>query len=393
MTARERLRWAMLQAWAGAWLPFRRGTPRALPDSPRILVIRPDHLGDLLFTGPALRLLRATFPSARITALAGPWGKGIAERLPGIDEVMTCPFPGFTRSPKSSLLAPYRLLMRQARQLSDFDLAIVLRFDHWWGALLSYVAGIPHRWGYDIAESRPFLTRALPYAPGHHEVAQSIRLVEAGCHAAQRRLDKTAPRARLAFAVSEEERAFAADYLLRRGVRARDRLIAIHPGAGAPVKRWPPERYAQVGDALYQRYGAKVIITGSRAELGLAWWVAADMRAEAIVAAGETTLGQLAALLARCDLVIGSDSGPLHLAVAVGTPTVHMYGPADPSLFGPWAPGDEARHRILISPMGCVPCNRLDYAKEDLAEHACMEAIGVDEVLAEAEAPLAKGET
>lgn len=389
-TPREGLRRALLHIWAGAWQPFRRGASAALPDSPRILVIRPDHLGDLLFSGPALRLLRATFPSARITALVGPWGKGVAERLPGIDEVLTCPFPGFARSPKASLLAPYRLLVRESRRLSEFDLAIVLRYDHWWGALLAHAAGIPRRWGYDIAECRPFLTLAVPYVRGRHEAAQNIRLIEAGCRTAHRSHGDAEPDARLIFAVSDEERARIDDVLLQRGVGPGDRLVAIHPGAGAAVKYWPPERYAEVGDTLGRRLGVKIIITGSRAELGLAWQVASAMQTEAIVAAGETTLGELAALLSRCELAIGSDSGPMHLAVAMGTRTVHMYGPADPALFGPWAPGNEGCHRSLISPMDCVPCNRLDYPREELAAHPCMEGIGVNAVLAEAEALLAE---
>ncbi|MBC7262627.1 MAG: glycosyltransferase family 9 protein [Chloroflexi bacterium] len=179
----------------------------------------------------------------------------------------------------------------------------------------------------------------------------------------------------------EEERAFAHDYLVQHGVGGDDILVTIHPGAGAAVKLWPAERYAQVADALAQEKSARVIITGSRDELGLAWSVAAAMRSDPIVAAGRTTLGQLAALFARCHLVIGSDSGPLHLAVAVGAPTLHLYGPVDPKLFGPWSPGAEPWHRVIVSPMHCVPCNKLDYAAEELTAHPCMSYIPVEEVL------------
>ncbi|MCX7670548.1 MAG: glycosyltransferase family 9 protein, partial [Anaerolineae bacterium] len=108
-----------------------------------VLLIRPDHLGDLLFTGPALRLARQELPDARLVLLVGPWSRAVVARHPDLDEVLTCPFPGFERRPKQNLLAPYRLLFETARSLRGrFDAAVVLRFDHWWGAWLAAAAGI-----------------------------------------------------------------------------------------------------------------------------------------------------------------------------------------------------------------------------------------------------------
>lgn len=372
---REGWRRLWLRGWAVAWRPWQRRAGGCLPERPRILVVRPDHLGDVLFSGPALRLLRAVFPQAHMTALVGPWGEAAIRRVADLDEVLTCEFPGFTRQAKGSLLGPYRLLWREARRLRGFDLAVVLRFDHWWGAMLAYIARIPRRWGDDIAECRPFLTTAVPYAPGHHEVEQGLRLLQGACRVEG--VPCPTVGSELRFAITEEEEAFAERYVAGSG----GILVAIHAGAGAPVKLWPAERYAQVADALAGRWGARILLTGSRGELGLAWSVAAAMRAEAFVVAGETTVGQLAALFSRCVLVVGADSGPLHLAVAVGTPTVHLYGPVSPARFGPWAPGREAWHRVIVSPRGCVPCNRLDYAERELAEHSCMAEIATEAVL------------
>jgi len=257
-------------------------------------------------------------------------------------------------------------------------LAVVLRFDHWWGALLAYLAGIPRRVGYDVAEVRPFLTEAVPYVPGRHEVKQNLALVEraAGCELPM----ADSP---LEFHLTIEDRAFAEGFLTERGVGEGDLLICIHPGAGAPVKLWREEAWARVGDALAQRYGAKIILTGSAGERPLCEAIARRMAAEPIVAAGETTLGGLAALMARSRLVLGVDSGPLHLAVAVGAPTVHLYGPVDSRTFGPW--GDPARHVVITSNMDCIPCNRLDYAPEELDEHPCVRNIPAEHVLGAAE--------
>ncbi|MFZ1627300.1 MAG: glycosyltransferase family 9 protein, partial [Anaerolineae bacterium] len=97
-------------------------------------------------------------------------------------------------------------------------------------------------------------------------------------------------------------------------------------------------------------------------------------------AVGETSLAQLAALLQRSALVIGLDSGPMHLAAALGVPTIHLYGPVDAASFGPW--GDPARHRVITSAWACVPCNRLDFTDADLPLHPCVRAITVEQVLA-----------
>ena len=156
-------------------------------------------------------------------------------------------------------------------------------------------------------------------------------------------------------------------------------LIGIHPGAGAPVKLWRNEAWDQAADALAQRYGDRVILTGSAAESPLCRAIAEQMITKPIVAAGETSLGGLAAIMARCRLVLGVDSGPLHLAVALGIPTVHLFGPVDSRAFGPW--GDPAHHIVVTSDMDCIPCNRLDYALADLHQHPCVRNITVEQVL------------
>ena len=407
-TVRQRVRLAMLRLFARLTSSF-FPSPSPLSSPLSILLIRPDHIGDLLFTMPALRALRAAWPQARITALVGPWGRDVVERNAYLDQVLTCPFPWFSRQPKGSLLEPYRLLWVEAQRLraQTFDVAVILRFDHWWGALLAYLAGIPVRVGYDIAECRPFLTQAVPYVPGRHEVEQSLALIE--------RLDQEAGRPMpetpldLEFPPTPQERAFAARFLGQQGVvasahlQARQRpalstgpvsaceeegdlLVGLHPGAGAPVKLWRTEAFAQVADVLSREHRARILITGSAEETALARAIAERMKATPIIATGQTSLGQLAALMACCRLVIGVDSGPMHLAVAQGVDTVHLYGPVDHRTFGPW--GDPARHRVLLSDLPCIPCNRLDYALHELADHLCVRGIAVAHVLEAADALL-----
>lgn len=407
-SGRQAARLRLLRLWGRRYPQARAETaPR------RILVLRPDHLGDLLFATPALHLLRAGFPEAHIVALAGPWGEAVLAGNPDIDELLTCSFPGFTRQPKTHPLAPYRLLQAEAQRLAalDFDLALVLRFDHWWGAWLAAAARIPQRLGYAIPEVEPFLTRAIPYVRGRHEVVQNLALALAAGEGerlagSEKRLMVNgewlmADGKRLAGSKAEID----SDWRLRFIVPAEDEarasallpagrpLVAIHPGSGAAVKRWRAAAWAELARRLADDHGAQVVFTGSAGEAALIDPVLAllDARPSLLHApislAGQTSLGVLAAVYRRCALVIGPDSGPLHLAVAVETPTVHLYGPVDRRTFGPW--GSPQRHAVVTSDWACVPCNRLDWPDPALSEHGCVRDIGVEQVLAAARARLA----
>jgi ADP-heptose:LPS heptosyltransferase len=351
--------------------------PRRPPAPPRsLLLIRPDHLGDILFLTPALRALRAALPETRITALTGPWGRAVLQDNPDLDALEICPFPGFARQPKAGLLAPYCLLFAQARALRGcgYDTAVILRFDHWWGAWLAAAAGIPRRIGYDRPETRPFLTEALPYTAGRHEVEQNgVLLAGLAEPGAGWELGPTR------FVITEADRAWADGWLQGRGLQSGVPLVAIHAGAGATVKLWPAAGWARVADALAEEHGARILLTGSADERVLTRTIASAMAHPTFDAAGETSLGQLAALQERCALMLGSDSGPLHLAVAAGAPTIHLYGPVAPAAFGPW--GDAAQHVVVVTSWPCAPCNRLDWMPEVLERHGCMASIAPEQVL------------
>ena len=379
---RHRVRRLGLQAAGRA---FSRSSPTTPPRS--IVLIRPDHLGDLLFLTPALRALRAALPDARITVLAGPWSAGVIRDNRDLDAVDLCPFPGFERrDPPASgrghtlwrPLAPYRLLSATARRLRSgaYDTAVVLRFDHWWGAWLAAAAGIPRRIGYDLPETRPFLTEALPYTHNRHEVEQNANLLAALAPGSDWSLGPTR------FDVTSEDRAWAKDWLASHDVKAGKPLIAIHPGAGAAVKQWPVAAWAEVACGLCDAVGAHIVLTGSTQERQLAQQISDKTGRPLLDAAGQTSLGQLAALMEQCSLVLGSDCGPLHLAVAVDVPTIHLYGPVSSARFGPW--GEGSRHVVLKAAWGCVPCNRLDWPRQALAMHMCLAAIRPGQVLAAA---------
>jgi lipopolysaccharide heptosyltransferase II len=369
-SGRQHIRLALLRATGAAYRKSSR------PMAPRsILLIRPDHLGDMLFLTPALHALRRVLPAARITLLAGPWGVEAVRRNPDLDAIETCVFPGFERQTKENGLAPYRLLDATARKLrdADYDTAVILRFDHWWGAWLAAAAGIPRRIGYDWPETRSFLTQAFPYRSDRHEVEQNATLLAALAPSIAANLDATR------YYITEDDHAWITDWLAAEGHDRGQRLVAIHPGAGTAVKQWPVEMWAVVADRLAERPDVRIVLTGGLGERELVGAIATRLAHPALNAAGATTFGQLAALYARCALVLGSDSGPLHLAAAVDAPSVHLYGPISPVKFGPW--GDPSRHVVLQTTWPCAPCDRLDWPASALPQHACMTAITSNAVL------------
>jgi heptosyltransferase-2/heptosyltransferase-3 len=347
---------------------------------PRILLIRPDHFGDMLFVTPALRFLRKQLPDAHVTALVGPWARPVLERNPHVDVIQTLEFPGFTRKPKASPLAPYGYLWHAARTLraQHFDAAVILRFDHWWGALLAALARIPRRIGYDVPEVKPFLTDVLRYEPGRHEVAQNLRLVASAAGVAG---PEATPQAYpLETAPPDAGEGAVRELLRAHGIAPLDRFAVLVPGSGAAVKLWREEGFARVAEALHGRWQLKVVIAGAQAERELAERIRAQCATPLANLAGATSLVQLGALFKDAALAVGADSGPMHLAVAMGTPSVHLFGPVSARAFGPW--GEPARHIVLTSGLACIACNRLDYTTAELHAHPCVPLIAERQVLA-----------
>jgi len=354
-----------------ARMPF---IPCRKPRVERILLIRPDHLGDVLLITPAIRALRAARPAAEIHALIGGWSADVVGAYPEIDLVLTLDFPGFTRAAKKSVQSPYQLALATANRLRriGYSSAVILRPDHWWGALVAKLAGIPIRVGYDLPQVRGYLTESIPHEH-QHAVRQNARLV-----ARWTGLLEDAD-LEYRFPVKAEDMAYVEGYLDEWGITPSERLISIHAGSGTAVKQWPSDRWSIVADTLADQLDARIVLTGADHEVATAMHIAEAMSHQPIVMAGDTRIGQLSALFQRSILALGPDSGPLHLAAAVGTPTVTLFGPADPVEFRPWGPPE--RHTVLTSEMGCRPCRILDWSADNSEYHPCVREITVAQVL------------
>ncbi len=379
--------------------PGRRPPPGPIANAtPRLLLIRPDHLGDVLCTSPAVQWIHAVCPRATITYMAGPWSAEVAERLPGVFRVWPYPFPGFARSHPPGPLArvlPYVRLWWLARQVraARFDLAVNLRPDFWWGAALMYLAHIPRRLGYATPATTPFLTDGLPPSESQHVVEDNLALAEiALAELGQGYLEQQS--LPVTMEPTADDRAEASrlwtlhrlDAPLPGSGQIVPPVIAVAPGAGSPAKVWAPERLALVIDHLAGRYGVQCLVTGTAAEKPLAERLAAALATPAAIVAGETSVGVLATLLQRCRLAVGPDNGMLHLAAAMGVPTVRLYGPADPVLFGPYGPmaADRQAHAVVQTPRACAACGYLDLPPPQQAMYPCMADITAEEVIAAA---------
>jgi ADP-heptose:LPS heptosyltransferase len=382
-------------------------------ETPRILLVRPDHLGDLLMTTPVFHALKQQAPNARISVMVGPWSSEVVERHPDIDRILTCPFPGFQRAAQKAL-APYILLFKTAKRLQreHFDVGINLRPDFWWGAALLYLARVPRRVGYALQPGTPFLTHALPFLSPQHATKSNLYLASAALQfigyptLTEPYTPEYYP---LHFIPTPADQQWATARLQNEGIppsnvgaglapaldsppRANPApLVVIHPGSGAEVKLWRTRGWATCADALTKSLtmstSIRIMLTGSKNERPMLEEIARNMQSPAILVT-DATIGQLAALLAKALLVLSVDSGPLHLAVSQGTPTIQLFGPTDPRIFGPW--GKKERHIVLASSYRCsscpiIPCGRLDFSPQELADHPCVRLITEQQVLTEVE--------
>jgi ADP-heptose:LPS heptosyltransferase len=340
----------------------------------RLAVLRALQLGDLLVAVPALRALRAGFPAAEITLVGLTWARAFAARFGHyVDRCVE--FGGWAGIAEAPYVPARAAAFTAAQRAYGYDLAIQL---HGSGATSNACV---LAWGaratagyYPPGAPRPGeLAVAVPYPERLPEVLRCLRLVE--------RLGCPAQGTHLEWPLAPAERAEAAALLAPLAGRPRP-WVGLHPGARAPARRWPAARFAAVGDALVRRLGASLVVTGGPDEVALVEEVAAGLRGPALRLAGGLSLGTLAAVIASLDLFVSNDTGPAHLAQAVGTPSVIVFGPADPRR---WAPLDP-RHRVVHQAVDCSPCGHWECP----IDHRCLHRITPARVVAAAETVLAE---
>ena len=293
---------------------------------------------------PAIRALRKRYPQAFIACAVPPRCRELLAGNPHLDEIVEIDERGAERG----LLGFWRVVRRIRSYRFD---ACYLFHRSLTRTLWAFLAGIPHRVGYATWKRRALLTTAVPMPP-KDTVPKTVYFLDL-LKADGIVRDGTA----YDLAVSESDRAYARQLLRAAGCQADRPTIAIHAGANWLLKRWPPASFARLGDLLAEQYGAQVVLVGSADDRPMAEGIARRMDHPPVILSGQTTLSQLGALFMHVDAVISNDSGPLHIAAAVGARVVGLFGPTSPELTGP--PGG-ANVQVLVGSIGCpVPCYRL----------------------------------
>lgn len=321
---------------------------KATPDDHgKILIIRADRIGDMVLTTPIFKPLKERYPSAHITCMASTLSSQIIEGNPYIDSIITYDPPWFDRKKEDKIIRDYANILRLVRT-RGFDMAIDLRGNIFNFFFLMLLAGIPQRVSFDAAFGAFLLTCAVPYEKGKHETDYFFDIVKALG-------GKQEPDPQAVLILSEEDKDYAEDFFSSKNIAQEDIVIALHPGAGKNriYKRWPEERYGALGEAIVKRYGAKIIITGSQGEINLAAGIKDQIGKNAILAAGEVChLKHLASVLKKCSLCIGTSTGTIHVAAAVGTPVIVLCGPEDSRRWRPLG----NNHLLIEKEVPCRPC-------------------------------------
>jgi ADP-heptose:LPS heptosyltransferase len=354
---------------------FRARTPEA--PLRRVLLVRLERIGDLLMTLPAIAAVRRLAPAAALDLVVGSWNAPLAGLIPGISRVITADARWLARGNAAD---SWLTLARRARgwHRGGYDLAINFEGDirsH----VLTAMSGARRRVGFDHGGGGPLLTDRVQFDPRRHTVANAARLVAEAFaidrEALERECLQSAREGRSALSLDEPSMTQAASIVAARP----SPLIGVHVSGGREIKQWPPDRFAEVASRLAAETGGTLVLTGAPSDRTMVASVAARLRpAQVVDVSGTLDLPSLAAVLERLVMLVTGDTGPMHLSEAVGTPVVAIFGPSDPTRYGPRLPSS----RTVRVDLPCSPCNRIRRPPERCVGHTpdCLAGVDVDAV-------------
>jgi heptosyltransferase-2 len=327
-----------------------------------ILIFSFSHIGDAVLSTAVLSPLQKHLPDARISMLVGPKAEEMFRGDGRLNEIIVYD----NRGRHAGLSGKIRLI--RELQCREFDLSIDLRDSLWsrFAAGARWGAALPRRVRTDYKESHA-VERYLDILSSHGVDSEGA-----------------APELQL---LPSEQR-LAADFLRQNGISSQDLVIGIHPGGGWQYKLWPIERFAALGDLLSQNYGAKVLVFAGPDETSLQDHIAELMQSPPILVK-DVGLRGLAALIQRCALYAGNDTGPMHIAAAVGTRVVAIFGSTSARRSGPYG----REHIVISKAIGCNPCHPGRHpGRCKLGKCLAMEAVSIGEVSQVVERILSNGQ-
>ena len=331
----------------------------------KILVMRYRFIGDTVLTVPFLRNLRESYPAAHIDLMLEPFSGQVIEGCPYVDRVIPFEFKTIhtysSRSQRSRISGYlyYRRLIRDGRYDAVFVLKRSLS-----SALLAWTARVPRRIGFATEGRGLLLTDRVAYREDQHEVENFLDCL--------RTLDIPIRSRSLELWPSPEADRKVLSLFAAAGWKSDDLKIIIHPAASLPAKQWPLERFAAVMKTLKQRYGAHFVYTGAKGDAPLYRELERQGPFDGLNLCGVTSLRENLSAYRASHLFFGVDSGPMHMAAAMGVPVVALFGPTDERKWGPWGEG----HAVITKRLSCYPCK-----PHKCSGNECMKRITVAEVL------------
>ena len=346
-------------------------TDTAWSRAANLLCVRLDSLGDVLMTTPAIKALKESVPGRRVTLMTSPAGAAVARLVPEVDDVLVYEAPWLkATAPRPDSRPEYEMadLLRARR----FDAAVIFTVysqNPLPAALLCHLADVPQRLAYCHENPYQLLSDWVkdpePADGVRHEVRRHLDLVATvGARTADERLS---------LRVSPEARAAVQDRLRQLGIDETGPWAVVHPGASAPSRRYPPAGFAEAARRLVTEDGWSVVFTGGAAEQTLVDDVRARMAVPSHALVGELGLEELAALIGLAPIVISNNTGPAHIAAAMGTPVVDLYALTNPQ-HTPWA----VPSRVLFHDVPCKWCYK---SVCPLGHQDCLRLVSPDAVV------------
>jgi len=336
----------------------------------KILVIRLDGIGDVIFTTLLYEALKKRYPEAKLSVLVDIQAKGVVDMNPYVDNVFVIKntwFSNNSRFDSGGILSILRIIRKER-----FDIGIDLRGDMR-NILLMFFGKVKYRVGYGVTGGG-FLLNVIPdYEKDIQEVEKNIKLIkELDCKVTNRRLQ---------IYYSQSDKASVLELLERENVGKSDSLLAIHMGAGYPSKSWKKERFLRLLKELNERNYGRIVLIGNGRNDDYFNYICHRLDIDYINTIGSLSIRELAVLLERCSVLISCDSGPVHVAAAVGTPCIVLF--SGTNTLGQWGSPDNNINRVIHREVECSPCEMRVCPQ---SSHLCMDRINVSDVLCEADA-------
>ena len=340
----------------------------------KVLIIQTAFVGDVVLSTPLFEAARTRLGAGRIGAVVRPETGGLLHNNPHVDDIEIYDKNGRQKGPVE--------LMRLASRLrkASYDTALIPHRS-FRSAVLARLAGIPVRVGFDRSAGRRLMTDRVPY-PAAHEVERNLSLL------APWPVDTAGLRPTL---YPDDADRVAVDLLMQESsAEATDRILGIGAGSVWATKRWPPERFAALIRRIAEEHDYRAVLFGSVEDRPLCCDIAQASGTDPLNAAGRLSLLQSAALAARCTAFVSNDTGMGHVAAAMGTPVVAIFGPTVPA-FG-FTPHGEG-HRVVERTLACRPCSSHGGNRCPIGTHDCMRDITVDQVMNTVSVRLGESET